>query len=175
MAGTANPAPARRSRFWLFAPLLVVVAVGWSIAWAVLRQRTADGLDAWLADEAAAGRQWTCADRSVGGYPFRLEVSCRTLTFRRGEATAEFGSLLTVAQVDRPGHVALGALLGPPPFGPPLFGAPPFGPPAMGPPETGGGAPDRTELTPLMPVRLENGRVSFGPFVLPAIRLPPLY
>ena len=67
----------RQSRFWLFAPfaLLALVAVGWSVAWFVIRQRTAEGLDLWLAHEAAAGRAWTCADRAVGGYPFRIEIA----------------------------------------------------------------------------------------------------
>ena len=87
MAGTATPRRragagsgcSHRSSWWLRS---AGASPGRSCG-----RRKADGLDAWLADEAAAGRQWTCADRSVGGYPFRLEVSCRTLTFRRGEAT----------------------------------------------------------------------------------------
>ena len=97
----------RHSRFWLLTPfaLLAVVAVAWSVAWVVIRQRTVDGLDRWLAREAAAGRNWACADRAVGGYPFRIEVSCSALTLRRGEATASLGRLLTVAQVYRPRHI----------------------------------------------------------------------
>jgi hypothetical protein len=42
-------------------------------------------------------------------------------------------------------------------------------------PKTEGGPGAGTKLTPLMPLRLEDGRVSFGPFVVPGIRLAPLY
>ena len=107
MAEAVDILPARHSRFWLFAPfvLLGLAAAGWSAAWFVIRQRTADGLDAWLASEAGMGRQWTCADRAVGGYPFRIEVSCGTLSVRRGEAAASLGRLLAIAQVYRPRHV----------------------------------------------------------------------
>ena len=107
MAEAVDILPARHSRFWLFAPfvLLGLAAAGWSVAWFVIRQRTADGLDAWLASEAGMGRQWTCADRAVGGYPFRIEVSCGTLSVRRGEAVASLGRLLAIAQVYRPRHV----------------------------------------------------------------------
>jgi len=107
MAEAAETLAPRHSRVGLFAPfvLLGLVALAWSVAWFVIRQRTTEGLDAWLAAEAAAGRRWTCADRSVGGYPFRIEVSCGALSVRQGEATASFGRLLTVAQVYRPSHV----------------------------------------------------------------------
>src|SRR4051812_47509891 len=94
----------RISRFWLFAPfvLLLLIAVAWSVAWYVLEQRAVEGLDEFMSREAQAGRQWTCADRSVGGYPFRIEVSCSTLAVQRGEARASVGRVLTVAPVYQP-------------------------------------------------------------------------
>jgi hypothetical protein len=100
----ALPDGSRRSRFWLFAPfvLLALVAVAWSVAWFVIRGRVAERLDAVLAREAAAGRQWTCADRSVAGYPFRIEVACSALTLERGPARASFGRVVSVAQVYQP-------------------------------------------------------------------------
>jgi hypothetical protein len=100
----ALPEGGPRSRFWLFAPfvVLLLVAVAWSAAWVFFRQRAAEGLDAFLARQARAGRQWTCADRGIGGYPFRIEVSCGTLTVQRGDATASFGRVLSVAQVYQP-------------------------------------------------------------------------
>ena len=100
-------APARRSRFWLYTPfvLLALVAAAWSAAWWLIRDRTSDGLDAWLAAEARAGRRWTCQDRSVGGYPFRIEVACAALTLQRGDLTASLGRVQSVAQVYQPRHV----------------------------------------------------------------------
>jgi hypothetical protein len=105
-------APARRgSRFWLFAPFAVVglVIVAWCAAWFVIRNRTEEGLDAWLAREAAAGRQWTCADRSIGGFPSRVEVTCASIILRRGALTATTGRVDAVAQIYRPRHVIVQA------------------------------------------------------------------
>jgi hypothetical protein len=94
----------RRSRFWLFAPfvLLLLVAIAWSVAWFVIRDRVSERLDAAMAREAAAGRQWTCADRALAGYPFRIEVACSALTLQRGAARASFGRVVSVAQVYQP-------------------------------------------------------------------------
>jgi hypothetical protein len=103
---TASKAETRRSRFWLYAPfvLLALVAVAWSAAWFVIRDRTARELDRWLAVEANAGRQWTCQDRQVGGFPFRIEVTCAAMTLQ-GAITGSLGRVQSVAQVYQPGHV----------------------------------------------------------------------
>jgi hypothetical protein len=71
----------RKSRFWLYAPfvLLVLIAAGWSGFWFYVQGRVTQTLDNALAREVQAGRTWTCADRSVGGYPFRIEVRCSSL------------------------------------------------------------------------------------------------
>jgi len=49
----------RRSRFWLYTPfvLLLLLAIAWSIGWFVIRNRTAEALDGWIAAEARGGRQ----------------------------------------------------------------------------------------------------------------------
>ena len=99
--------PPRSGRFWLYAPfaMLLLVAVLWSVAWFVVRDRVAKGLDATLSAEARAGRQWTCQDRRIGGYPFRIEVTCAALAVRRGGVTASLGAARSVAQVYQPRHV----------------------------------------------------------------------
>lgn len=106
MADAAAPPAARGSRFWLYAPfvLLGLVAVAWSVAWVMIRDRAGDALDAWLAAERRAGRQWECQDRTLGGYPFRVEVTCTTLTLR-GDVTASVGRVTSLAQVYQPRHV----------------------------------------------------------------------
>ncbi|HEY8564292.1 MAG TPA: DUF2125 domain-containing protein [Beijerinckiaceae bacterium] len=107
MAETITTPETRTSRFWLYAPfvLLAVLALLWSAAWWVIRNRTAAGLDAWLAAEEAAGRRWTCADRGVGGYPFRVEVTCASVSLARGDLKLDAGRLLALAQVYQPRHI----------------------------------------------------------------------
>lgn len=95
-----------RSRFWLFAPfaILVVAALAWSAAWFAIRGRTAEALDAWLANEAVAGRRWDCPDRTVGGFPFRIEIACARLALHSRDLTLSAGRLRTVTQVYQPRH-----------------------------------------------------------------------
>jgi hypothetical protein len=97
----------RNSRFWLYAPviLLALVAGAWSVGWFLVRDRAVARLDAWLAAEVGAGRQWTCRDRTIGGYPFRLEIVCASLDLQRGPVTATLGRVEAVAQVYQPRHV----------------------------------------------------------------------
>jgi hypothetical protein len=106
---SAEPLPAGRrpSRIGLYAPFIVLalLAVGWSVAWFVIRGRVVAGLDGWMAAEAEAGRRWTCPDRSVAGFPFRIEIRCPTLGLQRPDVAATLGPLLVVAQVYRPGHI----------------------------------------------------------------------
>ncbi|WP_372423960.1 DUF2125 domain-containing protein [Salinarimonas chemoclinalis] len=100
--------PRRGSRVWLFTPfvLLALVVVAWSAAWFVIRDRVADELDARLAEQAALGRAWTCADRGIGGFPFRIEISCSRLALDTDVGLAlELGPARALAQVYQPRHV----------------------------------------------------------------------
>jgi hypothetical protein len=94
----------RKNRFWLYTPfiLLLLVAIAWSVAWFVIRSRAAEALDSWLVQEGQKGRQWTCADRTIAGYPFRIEIVCNTLQLKQGAVTASFGRTEAVAQVYQP-------------------------------------------------------------------------
>jgi hypothetical protein len=105
-ADSPDPPP-RRSRIWLFVPfiLLTLVVAGWTAAWFVLSERISRALEAWLADEAALGRQWACPGRTVGGFPFRIEVNCASLSLQRPESRLSLGPVRAVAQVYRPRHV----------------------------------------------------------------------
>ncbi|EIM29575.1 DUF2125 domain-containing protein [Microvirga lotononidis] len=107
MDQAAPTASVRRSRFWLYTPfvLLLLIAVAWSIAWFVIRNRTAEALDGWIAAEARNGRQWTCGDRSIAGYPFRIEIICESLDLKRGSVSASFGRTEAVAQIYQPRRV----------------------------------------------------------------------
>ena len=105
---TSEAVPAERgSRFWLFAPfvLLLLLALAWTAAWFYIRGRTIEALDGWMAREAAAGRRWTCPGRGVGGFPFRIEVSCPQLGLARADLSGSLGPSQVVAQVYQPRHV----------------------------------------------------------------------
>ena len=76
-----DPAPRRRS--WLIAtPLIVVLvlAAGWSGFWYYAAGEAETRINAWQAQQAGAGRQFTCGTQSVGGFPFRIEARCADVT-----------------------------------------------------------------------------------------------
>jgi len=111
-----DPLPTRRrSRFWLYGPfmLLVVLAAGWSAFWFYARGRIATEIDVALAREVERGRTWTCTDRSIGGFPFRIELRCNALSLtstRWGDAVrVQTGPAVVVGQVYSPGLVILEA------------------------------------------------------------------
>ncbi|WP_420100545.1 DUF2125 domain-containing protein [Bosea sp. (in: a-proteobacteria)] len=112
---TAPLPPRRRSRFWLYAPfaLLALLAAAWSGFWVHVHGRVVAELDKALAREAAQGRTWSCANRSVGGFPFRIELRCDALALtstRWGDAVRiEAGPAVVVGQVYSPGLVILEA------------------------------------------------------------------
>ncbi|MGP9822422.1 DUF2125 domain-containing protein, partial [Salinarimonas sp. NSM] len=101
-------APRRGSRVWLFTPfvLLGLLVVAWSIAWFVIRERVASELDARLAAQVSQGRTWTCADRRIGGFPFRIEISCARLALETDDGLfLDLGPARALAQVYQPRHV----------------------------------------------------------------------
>jgi hypothetical protein len=106
--------PPRRGRFWLFLPfaLLAFLAAGWTAAWFVIRARTAEELDSWLANESFAGRRWECPERAIGGYPFRVEVACARVSLQSRDLALSAGRLATVTQIYNPRHT-IAELAGP--------------------------------------------------------------
>ena len=109
-ASTSRPAKPR-SRVGLFLPyvLLLLLAVAWSAGWFWARGRAQSEMDAWLAREAAAGRNWTCTDRSIAGYPFRLELRCASVKLARSDGGFTLGPITVVVQVYDPRHGVLQA------------------------------------------------------------------
>ncbi|WP_029006620.1 DUF2125 domain-containing protein [Azorhizobium doebereinerae] len=105
-----EPAP-RRRRPWIIAlplALLVLLGIGWSGLW-VYAARTADGeIDAWIAREKLLGRQWSCSERALEGFPFRFELMCRdpVLVTQGGDSfRISAAAAHAVAQVWDPSHI----------------------------------------------------------------------
>ena len=94
-------------RFWLYAPYVALsaLALAWSAGWLAVRGQAEQALDGWLAREAAVGRSWTCADRRIGGYPFRVTLDCASVSLNRGDLSLSLGPTRALVQVYQPRHV----------------------------------------------------------------------
>jgi hypothetical protein len=100
--------PKRYSRVGLYVPLfaVIVLAIGWSIFWYISATITGREIGAWIKREAEDGRNWTCPERSVRGYPFRIEISCKNPSFSGPAAgipvAGKLGGIRLVAQIYNP-------------------------------------------------------------------------
>ncbi len=108
--GPAKEKLGRPPRFLLLVVLAVVaVAAGWSVVWYLGTRQADELITAWLAEEAAKGRTYDCAQRSVDGYPFRVEVSCLSpsvdIADARPHIRATAAEFRAVAQVWNLTHV----------------------------------------------------------------------
>lgn len=109
--------PRRRPLWRLFiAPVLVLIAaIAWSVFWFYAASQVDVQADAWRAQEAKSGRIYDCANRSVAGFPFRLEVRCDGATVTlvsqtagassQAPITAKLDEILVVAQIYDPKRV----------------------------------------------------------------------
>ncbi|MGL4262108.1 MAG: DUF2125 domain-containing protein [Afipia sp.] len=89
--------------------LVLVAAAAWSGFWFYAASHVDEKFDEWRTREAKSGRAYECANRSVAGFPFRMEVRCEspvvTLTSQtadRTQLTARLKDILVVAQVYDP-------------------------------------------------------------------------
>ena len=78
---TTPPAATLRSprssrRVFLPTAILGVIIVAWSGFWWYASTRVQGEWDNFVARQAELGRQITCGDQGLAGYPFRLEMNC---------------------------------------------------------------------------------------------------
>ncbi|WP_333823674.1 DUF2125 domain-containing protein [Pinisolibacter sp.] len=95
-------APSRRMRLPLVIGLgVAIAAAGWTAVWATARGRILAEIDGRLATLSTRGVVVACADREIGGYPFRMELTCRSpgVEIRDRGFTASAQALRVVAQV----------------------------------------------------------------------------
>ncbi len=106
----------RRWPIFVAPGLFFVLAAIWSAFWFYAASQVDEKFDGWRTREAKSGRTYECADRSVAGFPFRLEVKCTqpviSLTGQtaaqlasRVPLTARLEQILAVAQVYDPTRV----------------------------------------------------------------------
>ena len=103
---TYHPELAPRRRSWLIAtPLIVVLllAVGWTGVWYYAASEAEARMADWQAQQARAGRAFSCGTQAVGGYPFRIEVRCTDVTVELKDTqpplAIKLKEILVVAQV----------------------------------------------------------------------------
>jgi hypothetical protein len=99
------------SRLALYGPfvLLAIFILAWSVAWSIGARRVGEVFDGFVAREASRGRDWICPERSITGFPFRLELSCVKPQFverfgNGGRREATMAGLSIHGRITSPGH-----------------------------------------------------------------------
>jgi len=97
----------RRKRRYIGTLILFLALVGgWSYLWYYATGKAEVAIDGWRTREAKAGRIYTCGSQSIGGYPFRIEVTCdkAAAVFRSNQPPVEIktSSILVAAQLYQP-------------------------------------------------------------------------
>jgi hypothetical protein len=105
-----------RRRWPLFVPFaaIVVLAASWSAVWYFAAQIAERNIAAWIEREAGLGRVYGCGSRSLGGYPFRIELRCTdpTAEIKAAPLALKAREFLAVAQVYQP-NLIIGEIVGP--------------------------------------------------------------
>jgi hypothetical protein len=103
----ATHSSARRRR-WpaILVVLLVVLAGGWAGAWYYGSGALEQTIDGWKAREAKEGRTYTCAEQTIGGFPFGIELRCTSagaeFSSNRPPLALKAGGMLVSAHVWQP-------------------------------------------------------------------------
>lgn len=108
MARRSRSRSARRRSARYIGLLVLVVALigGWSWFWHYAAGQAQVAIAGWRDRETKAGRVYTCNSQDIGGYPFRIEVSCDKVSaqLRSNQPPLQFksGDLLVAVQVYDP-------------------------------------------------------------------------
>src|SRR5215510_130118 len=111
MSGTESLRSPRRTgrRYTILLFVILAVAAGWTGFWKFAADKAQQTIDGWRAREAKSGRVYDCGSQDLGGFPFRIEVTCdqASAIFRSSEPPLELkaNSLLVTAQVYQPGLI----------------------------------------------------------------------
>ena len=112
----------RRRWPWILAVLVVVVAALWTVLWNYAASKVETTIAGWRAREAKVGRVYACATQTIGGFPFRIDVTCSTPSaeFRSMQppTAMKWKDLHVAASVFTPTRLD-GELVGPMLIGPP--------------------------------------------------------
>ncbi|MDQ0317093.1 DUF2125 domain-containing protein [Amorphus orientalis] len=113
MAHYETGSQTRRPRFGrriaILAAVVVVVAVAWSVFWFVAAAYAERMFLTVLDDASQQGVVLDCTDRTISGYPFRIELRCGEATsLTLPDATITLDGLSAVGLIYNPRHVIVG-------------------------------------------------------------------
>jgi hypothetical protein len=103
-----DPVSVRRRKFRYLTLLLLVLLLsgGWIVFWYVAQTKAQAAIDGWKAREARSGRVYRCGSQTMGGFPFRIEVTCDRASAAIQSAhpplDVKAGRILVVSQVYDP-------------------------------------------------------------------------
>ncbi len=91
-------------RYFILIGLVLVVLVGWTGFWMVSKNKTQELIDKVLARQINGQQVATCADQTLGGFPFRLLLTCSSYSVNDPKSgwRVEGGPLRAVWQVYAP-------------------------------------------------------------------------
>jgi hypothetical protein len=97
---------------WLFygiSGFFLLLAIAGGFGWNLVRNNVVAGLADWRAQEKQAGRDWTCPDETVSGFPFRIEIRCNAptvnITSKSGQTFIRLEGLTIVSQIYNSEHI----------------------------------------------------------------------
>ncbi len=66
----------RKRMGWALLALVGLVALAWTVLWNLAAGQSERTVEAWIVREKSFGRTWFCPERTVGGFPFAIEMEC---------------------------------------------------------------------------------------------------
>jgi hypothetical protein len=71
-------APARKLKWlpWSVLALVVFVVLAWTVVWNLAAGQSERIVEAWIVREKSFGRDWSCPERTIGGFPVAIEMQC---------------------------------------------------------------------------------------------------
>src|SRR5262249_43005299 len=88
---------------------LVILGLAWSVTWWHAAQTAETAIAGLIESEGKSGRAYTCGSRTVGGFPFAVEVSCMepkaTINSGGGTFVVNAKELRTTASILKPGEL----------------------------------------------------------------------
>ncbi|MDD7909471.1 DUF2125 domain-containing protein [Pseudovibrio exalbescens] len=105
MSATASPKKPSKKSYIILGVMVVLGIAAWSTYWSIGRGMISDTLTNTQKVAAAEGDVFDCANKRVGGYPFRFEVTCSPLRIERDGQTVFAHEVRGVALAYQPMHM----------------------------------------------------------------------